>query len=230
MFSPIRLLRVRTTLRDATLRRSWRGGVWRLLCSRTPACQQDTLCGCQGVAASYAARAANTIGRFASWGPGMKIAVGGMQHETNTFAPTRADLEAFVKGGGWPTIQYGDSLFDAVDGANLPVAGAIDSLRAGGHAGRAAGLGRGVAVGARDARGLRDHRRQPGRSGCRTRCRSTASTSTCTARWSASTSTTAKARSWRRVRQLVGDRVPVVASLDLHANVTRADGAVRPMR
>ena len=63
----------------------------------------------------------------------MKIAVGGMQHETNTFAPTRADLDAFVKGGGWPSIQYGESLFDAVAGANLPGAGAIDTLRAANH-------------------------------------------------------------------------------------------------
>ena len=63
----------------------------------------------------------------------MKIAVGGMQHETNTFAPTRADLDAFVKGGGWPTIQYGAPLFEAVAGANLPVAGAIDALQAAGH-------------------------------------------------------------------------------------------------
>ena len=63
----------------------------------------------------------------------MKIAVGGMQHETNTFAPTRADLDAFVKGGGWPTVQYGETLFDAVAGANLPVAGAIETFRAGRH-------------------------------------------------------------------------------------------------
>ncbi len=63
----------------------------------------------------------------------MRIAVGGMQHETNTFAPTRAGLDAFVKGGGWPTIQHGDMLFDAVDGANLPVAGAIDVLRNANH-------------------------------------------------------------------------------------------------
>ena len=64
----------------------------------------------------------------------MRIAVGGMQHETNTFAPTRADLDAFVQGGGWPTVQYGDGLFDAVDGANIPVAGAVDALRERGHA------------------------------------------------------------------------------------------------
>lgn len=66
-------------------------------------------------------------------GAAMKIAVGGMQHETNTFAPTRAGLDAFVQGGGWPTIQHGEMLFDAVDGANLPVAGAIDHLRSAGH-------------------------------------------------------------------------------------------------
>ena len=77
--------------------------------------------------------AAHTICRFARTDSAMKIAVGGMQHETNTFAPTRADLDAFVKGGGWPSIQYGDSLFDAVAGANLPVAGAIDTLRAANH-------------------------------------------------------------------------------------------------
>ncbi|MGE0800517.1 MAG: M81 family metallopeptidase [Lautropia sp.] len=63
----------------------------------------------------------------------MRIAVGGMQHETNTFAPTPADWQAFVQGGGWPTVQLGDSLFDAIAGANLPVAGAVDALRAAGH-------------------------------------------------------------------------------------------------
>ena len=42
------------------------------------------------------------------------IAVGGMQHETNTFAPTRADYEAFVQGGGWPSIQRGEPMFEAV--------------------------------------------------------------------------------------------------------------------
>ena len=30
-----------------------------------------------------------------------RIAVGGMQHETNTFAPSKADYAAFEDGGGW---------------------------------------------------------------------------------------------------------------------------------
>ena len=61
------------------------------------------------------------------------IAVGGMQHETNTFAPSKADYAAFEAGGGWPSIQRGEPLFEAVAGANLPVQGAIEVLRARGH-------------------------------------------------------------------------------------------------
>src|SRR5689334_23408891 len=63
-----------------------------------------------------------------------RIAIGGFQHETNTFAPTKADYAAFEAGGGWPGVQYGDPLFAAVEGANIPAAGAITALRAAGHA------------------------------------------------------------------------------------------------
>jgi microcystin degradation protein MlrC len=62
-----------------------------------------------------------------------RIAVGGMQHETNTFAPSKADYAAFEAGGGWPGVQYGEPVFAAVAGANIPAAGAIDALRAQGH-------------------------------------------------------------------------------------------------
>src|SRR5919205_3193357 len=62
-----------------------------------------------------------------------RIAIGGLQHETNTFAPSKADYAAFEAGGGWPGVQYGESLFAAVEGANIPAAGAIGALRAAGH-------------------------------------------------------------------------------------------------
>src|SRR5690606_28491061 len=62
-----------------------------------------------------------------------RIAVGGMQHEANTFAPSKADYAAFEDGGGWPGVQVGDPLFDAVAGANIPVQGAIGAPRAAGH-------------------------------------------------------------------------------------------------
>ena len=60
-----------------------------------------------------------------------RIAIGGFQHETNTFAPSRADYAAFEAGGGWPGVQYGEPIFGAVEGANIPAAGAIQALRAG---------------------------------------------------------------------------------------------------
>lgn len=63
----------------------------------------------------------------------MKIAVGGFQHETNTFAPTKADYEAFAQGGGWPPICRGEQVFDSVAGMNLPIAGFSEAARAAGH-------------------------------------------------------------------------------------------------
>ena len=62
-----------------------------------------------------------------------RIAIGGFQHETNTFAPSKAGYPAFEAGGGWPGVQYGEPIFRAVEGANIPAAGAIQALRAMGH-------------------------------------------------------------------------------------------------
>ena len=62
-----------------------------------------------------------------------RVAIGGFQHETNTFAPSKADYAAFEAGGGWPGVQYGEPIFRAIEGANIPAAGAIQALRALGH-------------------------------------------------------------------------------------------------
>lgn len=61
------------------------------------------------------------------------IAVGGFQHETNTFAPTKADYSFFAEADGWPGLTRGAALFDAVAGINLPIAGFIDVLAGSGH-------------------------------------------------------------------------------------------------
>jgi microcystin degradation protein MlrC len=63
----------------------------------------------------------------------MRIAVGGFQHETNTFASrpaTRADFEA---ADAWPALTRGAALFDATAGINLPMAGFVAAARAAGH-------------------------------------------------------------------------------------------------
>ena len=61
------------------------------------------------------------------------IAVGGFQHETNTFAPSKAEYAAFQDGGGWPPLVAGDEIAPRLAGANIPAAGAISALHTLGH-------------------------------------------------------------------------------------------------
>ena len=60
---------------------------------------------------------------------GMRVAVGGIQHETNTFAPTKASLDDFEMPDSWPALLRGDSLEKGVAGINLPIAGFLDAAR-----------------------------------------------------------------------------------------------------
>jgi microcystin degradation protein MlrC len=57
-----------------------------------------------------------------------RIAIGGWQHETNTFATIRADYQAFVSADEWPGLQQGDSLVNGVRDVHLPITGAIQAL------------------------------------------------------------------------------------------------------
>ena len=62
-----------------------------------------------------------------------RIAVAGWQHETNTFAPVKADFAAFEQTGGWPGLSRGREMFDAVEGVHLPITGAMEILDRHGH-------------------------------------------------------------------------------------------------
>ena len=59
----------------------------------------------------------------------MRIAVGGFQHETNTFAPSKAELKDFTIGGGWPPLSRGGAMFGSIAGVNLPAAGFVEAAR-----------------------------------------------------------------------------------------------------
>lgn len=52
-----------------------------------------------------------------------RIAVGGFHHETNTFAQTRAAFEHFERTDGWPGLQRGSNMLPALRGKNIPLAG-----------------------------------------------------------------------------------------------------------
>ncbi len=63
----------------------------------------------------------------------MKIAVGGFQHETNTFAPMKADWAAFEQADSWPGLQTGPSLLTACLGMNIPLGGFLEEAETKGH-------------------------------------------------------------------------------------------------
>ena len=147
------------------------------------------------------------------------IAVGGFQHETNTFAPHLAPFEVFERADSWPGLTTGDALFDTMAGLNIPLSGFIDSARQAGH------------------------RLHPlcwcaaGPSGYVTRdafehvadliCDSIGNAESLDAVYLdlhgamvTEHHEDGEGELLRRVRGIVGDEVPIVISLDLHANVT----------
>lgn len=150
----------------------------------------------------------------------MRIGIGGFQHETNTFAPSRATWEEFAdKGGGWPKLVSGAALFDAVAGANIPVAGFIDAMQA--HTllptTWAAASPSGYVT--RDA-----YERISGMilDGLKQAMPLDGVYLDLHGAMVAEHHDDGEGELLRRVRALVGPTVPIVASLDLHANVTRA--------
>jgi microcystin degradation protein MlrC len=62
-----------------------------------------------------------------------RIAVGGFQHETNTFAPQQATWEEFVRADAWPPLLRGPEMIEGVEGFNIPISGAVKRLAELGH-------------------------------------------------------------------------------------------------
>ena len=62
-----------------------------------------------------------------------RIAVGGFQHETNTFASTNATFADFEMHDAWPGLTRGPELFEAISGLNLGLQGFINSARTDEH-------------------------------------------------------------------------------------------------
>lgn len=55
----------------------------------------------------------------------MRVAVGGFMHETNTFAPSKADYERFRRADSWPGLSVGEAVLTETAGINIPVAGFV---------------------------------------------------------------------------------------------------------
>ena len=59
-----------------------------------------------------------------------RIAVGGFLHETNTFAPTKATYADFVHGGGWPAMAQGIGVLETMRNINVGLAGFVAAAEA----------------------------------------------------------------------------------------------------
>lgn len=59
----------------------------------------------------------------------MRVLIAGYQHETNTFAASKADWMAFNRGDSFPAFIEGQAMIDSMTGVNLPAGGFIEAAR-----------------------------------------------------------------------------------------------------
>ena len=57
-----------------------------------------------------------------------RIAVGGFHHETNSFAPTRADFADFERADAWPGLVRGGDMLSALEGQNIGASGFLRAV------------------------------------------------------------------------------------------------------
>src|SRR6478735_228950 len=148
-----------------------------------------------------------------------RIAVGGFLHETNTFAPTNATYDAFVHGGGFPRMELGDELLKNVRRINVGLAGFIEAAEAEGwdlvptiFAGATPSAHVTEDAFERIAKAITDGLASAGRiDGVYLDLHGA---------MVAEHLDDGEGEILARVRKVIGKDLPLVASLDLHANVT----------
>jgi microcystin degradation protein MlrC len=148
-----------------------------------------------------------------------RIAVGGFQHETNTFAPQQATWDDFVRADAWPGLLRGPGMIGAVEGYNVPISGAVKRLGELGHeivplAWAAAPPASYVTADAYErmwAMFDEDLRRLGPFDAIYLDLHGA---------MVAENTQDGEGELLRRIRGIVGDTLPIVASLDYHANLT----------
>ncbi len=150
------------------------------------------------------------------------VFIAGFQHETNTFAPSLADWEAFNRGDAFPAYIRGEAMQTQFTGVNIPVGGFIDAAKRHGWQ-----LWPSVWAGAspssyvtrdafeRIATDLLQDLKQALAHGVDAVYLDLHGAAV------AEHADDAEGELLSRVRALIGENMPLVASLDLHANVTQ---------
>ena len=152
----------------------------------------------------------------------MRIFIAGFQHETNTFAPSLADWAAFNRGDGFPAFMRGQAMLDTLRDVNIPVGGFAHAATARGwtlvpSAWAGASPSSYVTQDAfeRIAGAILEDLRAAMAHGIDAVYLDLHGAAV------AEHADDAEGELLLRVRAAIGDAMPLVASLDLHANVTR---------
>lgn len=151
----------------------------------------------------------------------MRIFVAGFHHETNTFAPSPADWAAFTCGAGYPAYARGAAMLEQMRGGALPIAGfaavarergwtLVPSVWAGAMPSNRVSAEAFERIAAETVADLRAALRD-GLDGLYLDLHGAAV---------AEGIDDAEGELLQRLRAVAGPTLPIVASLDLHANVT----------
>jgi microcystin degradation protein MlrC len=148
-----------------------------------------------------------------------RIAVGGFLHETNTFAPTKATYNDFVHGGGWPAMTEGANVLRVMRGINVGLAGFVEAAEAHGWE-----MVPTIACGASPSAHVTSDAYERivkvmvegiGAAGALDAVYLDLHGAMVTEHFD-----DGEGEILRRVREVIGNELPLVVSLDLHANVT----------
>jgi microcystin degradation protein MlrC len=145
------------------------------------------------------------------------ILIAGFQHETNTFAPSKAAYENFERGEGFPLMSRGQNVL-ALRDVNIPAGGFIRAAEAAGHS-LVPVIWAGASPSAHVTRDAFERITGEIVEAARTQSFDAVYLDLHGA-MVAEHVDDGEGEVLARVRQAVGDDVPIVASLDLHANVT----------
>ena len=149
-----------------------------------------------------------------------RIAIGGFHHETNIFAPVKADLEDFENSVGRPSAPRGQAIIEEMKGLNVGVAGFVEEARSKRHdiipthwaSTTPSAHVTDRAFDTITGRILEDLE-TAGRLDAIYLCLHGAMVT--------ESHQDGEGELLRRVRSLVGNDIPIVASLDLHSNTTQ---------
>jgi len=147
------------------------------------------------------------------------ILIAGFQHETNTFGVTQATYEDFLEADGWPGLLEGEAVITGTRGINLPLAGFIEAAQAPDinlipivwASAEPSGYVTDDAFERISHQILEGIRNSPSLDGIYLDLHGAMVTQS---------HQDGEGELLARIRHLTGDDLPIVASLDLHANVT----------